>query len=143
LFAHQVREPAFGLTEPALLRSARRLLVAVIALLLCGCTRESDVASVYAQNIGDPARGRHLIFAYGCGSCHVVLGVSGASGTVGPPLNGFGERAYVAGFLPNRPSDLARWIVNPQELKPGTAMPRLGVSPEQARHIAAYLYTLR
>lgn len=35
-----------------------------------------------------------------------------------------------------------QWVMNPQAVEPGTAMPDLGVSEPEARHIAAYLYTL-
>jgi cytochrome c1 len=49
----------------------------------------------------------------------------------------------VAGRLPNVPEPLVRWIVDPPAVKPGTPMPNLGVTPEDARHMAAYLYTLR
>jgi len=36
-----------------------------------------------------------------------------------------------------------RWVITPQEMKPGTAMPDLGLSEQQARDVAAYLYTLQ
>jgi cytochrome c1 len=83
-----------------------------------------------------------LLFAFGCGACHIIPGVVGASGTIGPPLDGFGRRVYIAGKLPNRPENLLRWIQDPQGVEPGTAMPSLPVSDDEARHIAAYLYTL-
>jgi cytochrome c1 len=51
-----------------------------------------------------------------------------------------GERWSIAGRLPNTPPNLVRWIVHPQEVDPGTLMPDLGVAPQQARDIAAYLY---
>lgn len=92
---------------------------------------------------GDAERGRQLIAVYGCGACHSVPGVPGASGAVGPPLDGFGDRAFIAGSLPNEPEALMRWIRAPQSVEPGTVMPDLGVGAGQARHIAAYLYTLR
>jgi cytochrome c2 len=45
-------------------------------------------------------------------------------------------------LLPNEPDNLIAWIVNPQRFEPGTAMPTLGITEEDATHIAAYLYTL-
>ena len=45
--------------------------------------------------------------------------------------------------IPNRADTLAQWIVDPPSLVPGTAMPRVGGSPEEARHMAAYLGSLR
>jgi cytochrome c1 len=80
---------------------------------------------------------------YGCGSCHAIPGVRGADSGVGPPLAGFGRRRFIAGRVPNEPDELVRWILHPQGVKPGTAMPDLGVSDQHARDIAAYLYTLR
>jgi len=87
--------------------------------------------------------GEHLIYAYGCGSCHLIPGVAEANGSVGPPLQGFGSRIYIAGLLVNTPENLLHWISKPQEVDPGTAMPDLGVTEPQARDIAAYLYTLQ
>jgi cytochrome c len=92
---------------------------------------------------GDPARGKSQIVVYGCGSCHVIPGVGGANGLVGPPLTKFAHRTFIAGEVPNTSDFLVRWISVPQAIEPGTAMPNLGVSEAQARDIAAYLYTLR
>jgi cytochrome c1 len=79
----------------------------------------------------------------GCAACHVIPGVRGADGKVGPPLTGIGSRIMIAGQVPNTPDNLIRWIRDPQAIEPGTAMPNLGVSEPTARDIAAYLYTLR
>lgn len=92
---------------------------------------------------GDAERGRQAIVAYGCGACHVIPGVTGARGAVGPPLGGVGSRAIIAGRRPNTPENVARWIEDPPALAPGTAMPNLGVTAADAQDIAAYLRTLR
>jgi cytochrome c2 len=89
---------------------------------------------------GDPARGRLAIARAECGACHRIPGIAGAHGRVGPPLDDFARRVYVAGLLPNTPSMLARWIENPPALKPQTAMPALGLDAGTARDIAAYLH---
>jgi mono/diheme cytochrome c family protein len=91
---------------------------------------------------GDPERGRRLIEAFGCGTCHFVPGIREARGYVGPPLTRFAERHYIAGTLMNTPEELVAWIVNPQAIEPGTVMPNLGVGADEALDIAAYLYTL-
>ena len=91
---------------------------------------------------GDPARGRLLVGAFGCGSCHVIPGVSNAHGQVGPPLDEFGLRHYIAGALINTPDNLTQWLIAPEAIEPGTAMPSVGATPEEARHMAAYLLTL-
>lgn len=90
---------------------------------------------------GDSTRGRALFSAYGCGSCHALQGVPQAHGLVGPPLDGIATRAVIAGKLGNRPANLEQWLIDPQAVTPGTAMPRLGVSRADARDLAAFLYT--
>ncbi len=89
---------------------------------------------------GDPDRAPELIRRYGCGGCHTIPGVPGADGQVGPPLAGLSSRVYVGGVAPNTAQDLTRWIVAPQSLSPGTAMPATGISESEARDVAAYLY---
>jgi len=92
---------------------------------------------------GDPARAPALMRAYGCAGCHAIPGVRGADGLVGPPLAGFASRVYIGGVLLNDPNNLVTWLMNPKAADPKTAMPAVGLTQEQARHIAAYLYTLR
>jgi cytochrome c1 len=91
---------------------------------------------------GDPHLGKQLIRVYGCGACHVIPGIREARGLVGPPLYFFGQRTMIAGELPNTPDNLVRWVRNPRSVEPGTAMPDLGLSEDQAESVAAYLYTL-
>jgi len=91
----------------------------------------------------DRAEGHRLIRAYGCAACHVIPGVRDARGQVGPSLAGFAKRAFIAGQRPNQPDLLVQWLRDPPLMAPQTAMPDMGVSAEQARHIAAYLYGLR
>jgi cytochrome c1 len=90
------------------------------------------------------AAGLLLVQQKGCGGCHVIPGVPGATGTLGPSLDGVAGRATIAGgTLPNNgPEDLQRWVLDPPSLKPGTVMPKLGLTDDQAASIAAYLETL-
>ncbi len=118
-------------------------IVAVFTLALSGCMRREITALAQDVTGGNPSVGRHLIYAYGCGSCHLIPGVAEAKGTVGPPLQGFASRIYIAGSLVNTPENLFLWVTKPQEVDPGTAMPDLGVTEGQAHDIAAYLYTLQ
>ncbi len=110
-----------------------------MALAACGESREAPVRSALA---GNPQNGQLLLRQYGCGGCHQIDGVPGAAGRVGPPLNAFSKQVYVAGVLPNTRADLVRWILDPQVIQPGTAMPDMGVSEQQARDMAAYLHGL-
>ena len=79
---------------------------------------------------------------YACSGCHAIPGVTGADPQVGPPLDGFARRRLIAGRLVNTTDNLVRWIRAPASIKPGTAMPDLGVTEEHARQIAAYLSRL-
>ncbi|WP_230533091.1 c-type cytochrome [Microvirga roseola] len=91
---------------------------------------------------GDAERGRALIQAYECGSCHMIEGIRGADGVVGPPLTDYAQRMLLAGIVPNAPRTLVPWLMNPPAIDPDTAMPNLGISEPEARDIATYLYTL-
>jgi cytochrome c1 len=123
--------------------SARGLLV----LLLLGgsACRGGRMESAGQVSLAgaDADRGRMLIDRFACGACHTIPGVRGARGAVGPPLIFWSRRTYIAGQLPNTAPNLVRWVRNPQAVEPGTAMPALGLDEQQARDIAAYLYTLR
>jgi cytochrome c len=100
-------------------------------------------ARAAAVTLGDPALGQGKVAAYGCGACHEIPDIDGAVGQVGPSLKGFAGRNYVAGRLTNTPDNVRAWVSHPRRIDPQTAMPELGVTPTDARDIAAYLYTLR
>jgi cytochrome c2 len=105
------------------------------ALAACGTGTASDQALPGA----DPDHGKELIVRYGCGSCHTIGGIDTADGKVGPELTNYQGERYIAGNLPNTPENTSRWIQDPQRFEPGTIMPDLGVTPEEAADIAAYL----
>jgi cytochrome c2 len=87
--------------------------------------------------------GKRAIDQYLCATCHRIPGIVGAEKDVGPPLNGIAKRTYIAGVLDNNFANMVRWIEHPQKIKPGSAMPELGVRSQDANDIAAYLYTLK
>ncbi len=116
--------------------------VLIGVLILSGCEGGEPPRHLRVAG-GDPGTGRMLIAAYGCTACHRIPGIAMPQGSVGPQLEGFGRRAYVGGHLPNRPATLVAWLRDPPAIDPGTAMPDLGLSEVEARHIASYLYTLR
>ncbi|WP_286899436.1 c-type cytochrome [Achromobacter sp. UBA2119] len=95
-----------------------------------------------AARVGDARAGRDALQQYLCVTCHAIPGVPGAWNYVGPALDQMGERPYIAGVMPNTPANMERWLRNPPAVKPGTAMPDLGVSEQDARDIAAFLRTL-
>lgn len=87
----------------------------------------------------DRARGKQALTQYGCTACHVIEGMVGPDIRVGPQLRRIKEQKHIAGVLENTPANLVRWIMDPQEVDPRTAMPDLGVRPRDARDMAAYL----
>lgn len=87
--------------------------------------------------------GREAIARYGCGSCHEIPGVRGADGKVASPLISFSKRGFIAGQRSNNRENLIRWLKNPQQVEPGTAMPNLGVTDQDAENMASYLLSLR
>jgi cytochrome c len=114
-----------------------------IALIAAVPATGQDVPRFRQVMGGDPDLGRGLIADYACGVCHTIPGIRGARGSVGPDLTRFGSRDLIAGVAPNRPDVLVLWIQEPQIIAPDTGMPDVGVTAEEARHIAAYLASLR
>jgi len=113
-------------------------------LSLAACNEPvSNSTPESAATGGDFKRGARAIAESGCGACHRIPGITGAAGLVGPPLDQIGRRIYLAGRLRNTPDNMMMWLREPQSVVPGNAMPNMGVTEEQARNIAAYLYTLQ
>ena len=125
--------------RPAVRLSVGWLSAAIVALGACG--RQPPAVGIDPS--ADASRGARLIVRHGCGSCHRIPGITGAYGRVGPPLEHLHRQAYIAGVAPNRFDVMRRWLRAPEQLSPRTAMPNLGLSDDEARDIAAYLYTLR
>lgn len=128
---------------------AGRAVALVLLLLLsgigsagCDARPAADRPPAGTRQAADPVLGQRLLTQYQCGSCHAIPGVAAARGIQGPSLQAFSKRSYIAGRIPNRPDALARWIVAPSALVPDTVMPDMGVSPADARNMAAYLGTL-
>lgn len=96
-----------------------------------------------ATSVPDPRRGRIALQQYACVTCHSIPGLVGPDTPVGPPLDGIGSRASIAGALPNEPGNLEHWLRHPQEVSPHSAMPDLGVTARDAADMAAYLSQLR
>lgn len=122
------------------LRSAVGWSVA-IAVAAGGCAAGPSVRSNQVAE-GDVAAGKVALEEYGCVSCHSIPGIDRAEGWVGPPLDRFGRRAYIAGRLSNSHDNLVLWIRDPREVDPETAMPDVGVTEEDAINMAAYLLSL-
>jgi cytochrome c oxidase subunit 2 len=77
-----------------------------------------------------------------CTTCHMIQGVS--KGYIGPDLTHFGGRTTLAaGVLKNTPENVAKWIENPQEIKPGANMPALLLPGDKLNALVAYLESLK
>lgn len=109
-------------------------------------------------------QGRKLFAEKSCVTCHAVRG-HGASGVNAPDLTHFGSRTTLAaGLLENNKPNLHRWIVDPNNVKPGNKMymgvngmagymtaddkgrmtkAHIKVNDTEARAIVEYLHSLK
>ncbi len=96
-----------------------------------------------AQPATEAQRAGEQAFQQSCGGCHSVAGTA-AKGTSGPDLTHFGSRLSLgANTLPNTPENLARWIADPQEVKPGNLMPTAKLDGATVDQLVAYLENLK
>lgn len=135
-------------------RVASPIVAALVILSAAGCaaapvpsrapTGSAAVAPLMAAPgvPGDPNAGRTLFATKGCPGCHTVQHVPTANGAVGPNLTNVVLRPTLGGDrLENTPDNMAHWIMDPPGMKPGTAMPNLGLNQQEARDIAAFLFS--
>lgn len=61
---------------------------------------------------------------------------------MGPSLVGFDDNGPIAGALPNTAQNLALFVRNAPAAKPGSTMPAMPLTQQEARDVAAYLYGL-
>lgn len=74
--------------------------------------------------------GRSLFVAKGCTTCHMHSAVSGSGGyNIGPALST---------YEPD-PDFVRQWLANPAAVRPGTAMPNLGLDPDEIEALLAFL----
>jgi cytochrome c oxidase subunit 2 len=102
--------------------------------------RKSQIASA---TVSAGMEGGAQTFVRVCGACHAVRGTD-AGGTVAPDLTHLMSRGMLAGgVVPNTIGNLAGWIANPQQLKPGTHMPTLYLSGPELQSVVGFLKTLK
>ena len=104
----------------------------------------ADMSSPARQPASPSAlAGEHQFMNDQCASCHTIAGTP-AKGTVGPNLTHVANRSTLAAVtIPNTASELERWILDPQAVKPGNRMPDLGLSHSQVSDIVSYLDSLK
>ena len=90
---------------------------------------------------GDAKAGQQLFAQKGCVACHTIRGLPGAVGVIGPNLNDMKTRTTLAsGMLENTPENMARWIQDPQKIKPGALMMLpVPVNAQEAGQLTAFL----
>ena len=118
----------------------RRMSGGLFLLLFFACGREQKQDAIGG---GNPNRGKEAIERYGCNACHIIPGIPGPKGKLGPPLEHVAARAYIAGRFPNKPETMIKWLQNPPAFDPQTTMPSIGITESDSRDITAYLYTLK
>jgi cytochrome c2 len=133
------RRVKFGSVHSA----TRTLLIVLAAAMLSSACDQRARREAESLTGGSVARGQTAIGKYGCGACHTIPGITQATATVGPPLTQIAVRQYLGGRLVNTPDNMMKWLQHPQQIDPKNAMPEMGVTDQDARDIAAYLYTLR
>jgi cytochrome c oxidase subunit 2 len=87
-------------------------------------------------------RAGEQIFAR-CVACHTIAGTPSEQipgEKIGPDLTDFGNRKYLgAGTRLNNAANLADWIRNPADIKPGALMPPLGLTEQEIQQVSSYL----
>jgi cytochrome c oxidase subunit 2 len=108
-----------------------------------------DEFDAWLQNEAQPAQadaatatGLDVFLGSSCVGCHTIRGTD-AMATLGPDLTHMASRlTLAAGTIPNTRANLARWIVDPQSIKPGNVMPPTELSDEDLDALVDYLETL-
>ena len=91
--------------------------------------------------VADEAPG-HKLFMERCAGCHTIRGTD-AVGDHAPDLTHVNSRRRLAaGLLINTPEHLMKWVVNAQQLKPGSRMPSIALSESETTALASFLSTL-
>lgn len=106
-------------------------------------TTQSKNPSTVAVPPGTGAdAGRALFQAKACISCHIAPGIPGG-GNIGPNLTGEAAKPMIAGVVPSTPENMQKWLLNPSSVKPGTAMPNLGLTADEALALTNFLATFQ
>ncbi len=78
-----------------------------------------------------------------CANCHAIAGTN-ARASIGPNLTHIGSRkTLLTGILKNTPDNLAKWLDQPQKVKPGAHMPNFRFEKQELASLVAYLNSLK
>ena len=117
----------------------KRIVAIVVLFAACAAERPATVVAP----AGNRETGKELIQKYACLACHQIPGFDGPQGSLAPALAGMASRPAISGRVPNDPATMTAFLQNPQAVDPQNQMPPLGISEDEARHITAYLLTLK
>lgn len=93
--------------------------------------------------VANASPGQAVFESLACVNCHTIRGTS-AKGVFGPDLTHLMNRTTIAaGMIRNTPENLARWVADPQKIKPGCFMPSMKLTKDETSQIVSYLETLR
>jgi cytochrome c oxidase subunit 2 len=88
-------------------------------------------------------RGEEVFFRASCHVCHRIRDTR-ADGRLGPDLTHIGTRLTLgAGSIENTRALLAKWILEPQVIKPGSLMPHTPLARDDLELLLDYLQSLR
>ncbi|HEY0747718.1 MAG TPA: cytochrome c oxidase subunit II [Steroidobacteraceae bacterium] len=104
--------------------------------------RAAQLEPAAAPASAQAARGLEVV-QLRCALCHQVRGTSAGAVSAPDLTHLMSRRTLAAGTLLNTPGNLAGWIQDPQDLKPGSLMPNQYLSAQQLTDVLAYLETLR
>jgi len=89
------------------------------------------------------ARGAKLFTSMTCVKCHAITG-NGEGARAAPDLTHLADRKTLgSGVVENNPTELARWLKHPQDLKRGCHMPDVQLSDTQVADFVAYFGALK
>lgn len=100
--------------------------------LIAPTASSANATASVGSATGSSAATPPALFTTVCQACHSL---AGTGGKVGPALDGVANR-----YTEER-MDL--WLKNPQAVKPGTAMPNLGLSDKDRTELTGWLMTLK
>lgn len=109
-----------------------------------GVSAPATPAPAPAQGAAGASPAVTLMQAKGCGACHIIPGVPGAAGMIGPSLEGLmGRDTIAAGTIPNTPENMRKWLKDPPAMKPGTLMLNLALTDQEIDTLIEFLNTLK
>jgi cytochrome c oxidase subunit 2 len=104
--------------------------------------RAQQVQDAATPGAPERLKGMQIFLNRQCASCHTVSGTP-AGATTGPNLTHFGSRILLTSSMHNTADNLEAWLRDPHDLKPGTNMPRVPLSPDERQALVAYLQGLK